>query len=65
MFAEMGHWYPWATREYILRRMTMEQFILYYSYIPEDGRLVKKKDETKPDIKSIEKFMKGRKVVEG
>ena len=64
MFCEMGHWYPWATREYILKRMTMNLFILYYSYIPEDGRLVRKKDETRPDIKSIEKYMKGRKVVE-
>jgi hypothetical protein len=55
----MGHWYPWATREYILKKMSYQQLILYYSMIPESGRLVMKEIDDRPDLKGINKLKLG------
>ena len=35
----MGHWYPWATREYILYNMNYKQVALYYRNIPPESSL--------------------------
>jgi len=64
MFCELGHWYPWATREYILKNMGLPQFLLYYRYIPADGILtIKKQSGDTPDLKAIKKLMGGKKVL--
>ena len=63
MFCELGHWYPWATREYILKNMGLPQFLLYYRYIPADGILTIKKQSDTPDVKAIKKLMGGKKVL--
>jgi len=63
MFCEMGHWYPWATPNYILKKMSLKQFLLYYKNIPMEGRIMARKKDNKPDYDAIERLMKGRKVV--
>ena len=63
MFCELGHWYSWATREYILKNMGLPQFLLYYRYIPSDGILTIKKQSDTPDVKAIKKLMGGKKVL--
>lgn len=64
MFCEMGHWYSFATREYILNKMNFAQFLLYYRNIPAEGTLTpSKKTDDKADIKAIKKFMGGKKVL--
>jgi len=64
-FAELGHWYGWATREYILDKMTYGQFLMYYKYIPAEGRLTGRKaqDPDAPDMQKIKMLMGGRKVM--
>jgi|GEM_PF-1713147 len=59
----MGHWYPWATREYILYSMSYKQVALYYRNIPPEGRLRigKKPDYAKPDLKKLSLIMGGKK----
>jgi len=59
MFAEMGHWYPWATREYIMKKMSYQQFMLYYRMIPESGRLTLNEPD-KPDLKEMNKLKLGK-----
>ena len=65
MFCEMGHWYPWATREYILKKMNLDQFLLYYRHIPAEGIVTTSKESSKdkPDIKAIKKMMGGKRVL--
>ena len=65
IFAELGHWYSWATREYILNEMTQGQVIMYYKHIPAEGRLNIGKTENPdiPDVKEIKTLMGGRKVL--
>ena len=60
IFAEMGHWYPWATREYILKKMSYQQLVLYYSMIPQSGRLKIERISDKPDLESISNLKLGR-----
>jgi len=60
----MGHHYAWATREYILERMTYGQLLMYYKYIPAEGRVKRVKDLDKPDTKKIKTLMGGRKILE-
>ena len=60
IFAEMGHWYPWATREYILKKMSYQQLVLYYSMIPQSGRLKIERINDKPDLESISNLKLGR-----
>ena len=55
----MGHWYPWATRKYIMKKMTYQQLLLFYSMIPESGRLQIKQFDDKPDLKGINKLKLG------
>jgi len=55
----MGHWYPWATREYIMRKMNYQQVILYYNLIPESGRL-KIQNNDKPDLEAMKKLKLGK-----
>jgi len=59
----MGHYYSWATREYILNNMTYGQLIMYYKYIPVEGRVKLAKDLDKPDMQKIKMLMGGRKVL--
>jgi len=59
MFAEMGHWYPWATREYIMKKMSYQQFLLYYRMIPESGRL-KINEPDRPDLRGMSKLKLGK-----
>jgi hypothetical protein len=56
----MGHWYPWATREYILKKMSYQQLLLYYRMIPAIGRLRTTEAEGKPDLKGINKLKLGK-----
>jgi hypothetical protein len=58
----MGHWYPWATPEFILHRMTFGQFLLYYRHIPPEGRLKIKSTGDKPDRRALHRLTGGRKV---
>jgi len=60
----MAHWYPWATREYILEQMTYGQLIMYYKYIPAEGRLSNKDmaNADKPDRQALKMLMQGKKV---
>ena len=60
IFAEMGHWYPWATREYILKKMSYQQLVLYYSMIPQSGKLQIERVDTKPDLKAINDLKLGK-----
>jgi hypothetical protein len=65
IFAEMGHWYPWATREYMLYKMSAPQVFLYHRMIPMEGRLKQKKGfggGEKPDLNALRKLTKGKKV---
>ena len=68
IFAEMGHWYPWATREYVLYKMSAPQVFLYHRMIPPEGRLQIKSGQTnfvgreKPDLESLRRFTGGRKI---
>ena len=65
IFAEMGHWYPWATREYILHKMCAPQVFLYHRMIPLEGRLKQKTGSDggeKPDLNALKKLTHGRKV---
>ena len=66
IFAEMGHWYPWATREYMLYKMNAPQVFLYHRMIPQEGRLKQKKGSggggEKPDLTALRKLTKGKKV---
>jgi len=56
----MGHWYPWATREYILKKMSCQQLLLYYQMIPASGRLQTTETEGKPDLKGINNLKLGK-----
>ena len=56
----MGHWYPWVTREYILKKMSYQQLLLYYRLIPESGRLTIKELDDKPDLEGINKLKLGK-----
>jgi hypothetical protein len=65
IFAEMGHWYPWATREYILYKMSAPQVFLYRRMMPLEGRLKQKTGSgggEKPDLHALRKLTKGKKV---
>lgn len=64
MFCEMAHWYPFATKEYILKKMSLSQFLLYYRYIPAEGILtIKKQSSEKPDVKAIKRLMGGKSIL--
>ena len=56
----MGHWYPWATREYILKKMSYQQLVLYYSMIPQSGRLKIERTGDNPDLKGIHNLKLGK-----
>jgi len=56
----MGHWYPWATREYILKKMSYEQLLLYYRMIPESGRLKVQTETRIPDLEGLKKLRLGK-----
>lgn len=63
MFCEMGHWYSWASPYFILKKMTFSQFLLYYGYIPAEGRVTTKKtQDNTTDYMAIKKFMGGKKI---
>ena len=61
----MGHWYPWATREYILKKMSYQQLLLYYRLIPEGGKLQIKQTSDRPDLKGINRLKLGKIIKPG
>ena len=56
----MGHWYPWATREYIMKKMSYQQLLLYYRLIPSSGRVTIIALDDKPDLEGINKLKLGK-----
>ena len=61
IFAEMGHWYPWATREYVLYKMSAPQVFLYHRMITLEGRLKQKTRSDggeKPDLIALRKELR-------
>ena len=62
----MSHWYGY-TIDYIMGKMTLEQVMLYYGSIPQEGRLqktVQKKSDI-VDKAKLRAFMGGAKVKHG
>ncbi len=62
----MSHWYGF-TIDYIMRKMTLDQVMLYYGNIPQEGRLqkgIQKKSDT-IDKAKLRAFMGGAKVKHG
>ena len=62
----MSHWYGY-TIDYIIWEMTLEQVMLYYGNIPQEGRLqktVQKKSDI-VDKAKLRAFMGGAKVKHG
>lgn len=47
--AELGHFYPWASMSYLLDEMTMDQWLVYYDYIPTEQRLPNTSRQKEPD----------------
>jgi hypothetical protein len=61
----MGHWYPWATREYIIKKMSYQQLLLYYRMIPESGHLQIKEIDNRPDLQGINRLKLGKIIKPG
>ena len=63
---EMSHWYGFEIN-YIMGKMTLDQVMLYYENIPQEGRLqkgIQKKSDT-IDKAKLRAFMGGAKVKRG
>ncbi len=62
----MSHWYGF-TIDYIMRKMTLDQVMIYYGNIPQEGRLQKstQNKSNKVDKAKLRAFMGGAKVKHG
>ena len=62
----MSHWYGY-TIEHIMDKMTLEQVMLYYGNIPQEGRLQQstQNKSDKVDKAKLKAFMGGSKVKYG
>jgi len=57
----MGHWYPWATKDYILNELSWHQVEMYLYRMPQElWKLVFVDDPDKPDLKAIRKMRMGK-----
>ena len=57
----MGHWYPWATKDYILNELSWHQVEMYLYRMPvEFWKAVFVEDPDKPDLKAIHKMRMGK-----
>ena len=60
----MSHWYGF-TIDYIMGKMTLDQVMIYYGNIPQEGRLqtrTKKQQSDIVDKAKLKAFMGGQKV---
>ncbi len=59
----MSHWYGFKI-DYIMGKMTLDQVMLYYGNIPQEGRLQKstQNKSDKVDKSKLKAFMGGQKV---
>lgn len=57
----LGHWYPWATPDYLLRELSWAQIQMYLFQMPaEMWRSVFLADPHKPDLAAIKKLRMGK-----
>lgn len=61
----MGHYYPWASLEYLLDKMSVEEIFIYYDKMVE--AVTGKNNDPDPDIEALKKIYpelgRGGKVV--
>jgi len=57
----MGHWYPWATKDFILWELSWKQVEMYLYRMPKElWKTVFVGNPDKPDLEAIRKMRMGK-----